>query len=232
MQAAPDPELISALRRDLQVVFQDSSSALDPRMTVAQIVAEPLQIHRYPRRDIPHRVREVLSLVGLDSSFTQRRPAQLSGGERQRVGIARALALDPEFIVLDEPTSALDVSVQAQILNLLHELQRDRGLTYLFISHDLGVVRLMSDRIAVMYLGEVVEDLLAFEVVVEPAAEPGPGSCEGLVGQFHDAVVAGNQARTDQKVDELIRLRAGDDRSPRQRAAHGLTIGAGRDEAQ
>ena len=151
------PQQRFALRRDLQVVFQDSSSALDPRMTVAQIVAEPLQIHRYPRRDIPHRVREVLSLVGLDSSFTQRRPAQLSGGERQRVGIARALALNPKLLLLDEPVSALDVSVQAGILALLTELQARLGLSCLLVTHDLAVVRHVADRVAVMHLGVIVE---------------------------------------------------------------------------
>ncbi|MGH8945419.1 MAG: ATP-binding cassette domain-containing protein, partial [Acidimicrobiia bacterium] len=133
-------------RRNCQVVFQDSFSSLSPRQLVKDIVGRPLRVYKEASgQDLTERVVSLLESVGLARRHLYRYPHQFSGGQRQRISIARALALDPEFIVLDEPTSALDVSVQAQILNLLHELQRDRGLTYLFISHDLGVVRLMSD---------------------------------------------------------------------------------------
>jgi len=145
-------------RRNCQVVFQDSFSSLNPRQLVKDVVGRPLKIHnRADGAELTDRVVELLESVGLGSQHLYRYPHQFSGGQRQRLSIARALALDPEFIVLDEPTSALDVSVQAQILNLLHVLQEERGLTYLFITHDLGVVRHMSDNIVVMYLGRVAE---------------------------------------------------------------------------
>jgi oligopeptide/dipeptide ABC transporter ATP-binding protein len=145
-------------RRNCQVVFQDSFSSLNPRQLVKDIVGRPLRVYKESSgQDLTEKVVSLLENVGLGRQHLYRYPHQFSGGQRQRISIARALALDPEFIVLDEPTSALDVSVQAQILNLLHDLQKERGLTYLFISHDLGVVRLMSDRIAVMYLGKIAE---------------------------------------------------------------------------
>lgn len=156
-------------RRNCQVVFQDAFSSLNPRQLVKDIVGRPLRVHdEASGSNLTERVVSLLESVGMGRQHLYRYPHQFSGGQRQRISIARALALDPEFIVLDEPTSALDVSVQAQILNLLHELQRDRGLTYLFISHDLGVVRLMSDRIAVMYLGEVVEKGTSEELFESP----------------------------------------------------------------
>ena len=156
-------------RRNCQVVFQDSFSSLNPRQLVKDIVGRPLRVYKEASgNELTDRVVSLLESVGLGRQHLYRYPHQFSGGQRQRISIARALALDPEFIVLDEPTSALDVSVQAQILNLLHELQQERGLTYLFISHDLGVVRLMSDRISVMYLGEVVEQGTALELFETP----------------------------------------------------------------
>ncbi|HEY7148927.1 MAG TPA: ATP-binding cassette domain-containing protein [Gaiellaceae bacterium] len=165
-------EQVRKLRREMQIVFQDPYSSLDPRMTVGDIVAEPLIVHGVgSRRSRRSRVRELLEVVGFDPTFTNRYPHEFSGGQRQRIGIARALALGPKLIVCDEPVSALDVSIQAQILNLLKDLQRDFGLTYLFIAHDLAVVRSMSDRIAVMQSGKIVEEGPAEEVYEQPGHE-------------------------------------------------------------
>jgi oligopeptide transport system ATP-binding protein len=145
-------------RAEMQIVFQDPYSSLNPRMTVKRIVGEPLLIHHRARgREMENRVRELIELVGLMEDHLYRYPHEFSGGQRQRVGVARALALEPKMLVLDEPTSALDVSVQAQVLNLLLDLQQRLGLTYLFISHDLGVIRYICDRVALMYLGRIVE---------------------------------------------------------------------------
>ncbi len=150
-------ELRSA-RRYMQMVFQDPYASLNPRLSVGNIVVEPLEIHGIGnKKSREMRVEQVLELVGLDPSFINRYPHEFSGGQRQRIGVARALVLEPEFIVLDEPISALDVSIQAQVVNLLEELQERLGLTYLFIAHDLSMVRHISDRVAVMYLGKIVE---------------------------------------------------------------------------
>jgi oligopeptide transport system ATP-binding protein len=165
-------EELRRMRREMQIVFQDPYSSLDPRMTVGNIVSEPLEVHgigtRKSRRET---VRRLLEVVGFNPNYTNRYPHEFSGGQRQRIGVARALALNPKLIICDEPVSALDVSIQAQILNLLKDLQRDFGLTYLFISHDLAVVRTMSDEIAVMNQGKLVEVGPAEDVYLRPKDE-------------------------------------------------------------
>jgi len=158
---------LRALRRKMQPVFQDPYDSINGRMTVEQIIAEPLRVHRFPG-DLAGKVGELLDAVNLASALARRFPHELSGGQRQRVAIARAIALDPEFIVCDEPVSALDVSVQAQVVNLLRGLQAERGLTYLFISHDLALVRYLAQRTAVMYLGRIVEEGPTAQVFADP----------------------------------------------------------------
>jgi oligopeptide transport system ATP-binding protein len=152
-------EALRRMRRQMQMIFQDPYASLNPRMTVGNIISEPLEVHSIysSRAERRERVQELLRVVGLNPYFVNRYPHEFSGGQRQRIGVARALAVNPEFIVCDEPISALDVSIQAQIINLLEDLQAEFGLTYLFIAHDLSVVRHISDRIAVMYLGKLAE---------------------------------------------------------------------------
>ena len=166
---------MKAKRRDLQIIFQDPYSSLNPRKTIMEIIAEPIIFNKLmgdaSKQDIEKRVRELMDTVGLAQRLINSYPHELDGGRRQRIGIARALSLDPKFIVCDEPVSALDVSIQAQILNLLKELQADRGLTYMFITHDLSVVNYFSDDIMVMYLGQVVEKAPA-EVLFKNPVHP------------------------------------------------------------
>ena len=156
-------------RRHLQIIFQDPYASLNPRMTVGQIIGEPLETFKLAKgREAEQRVQELLETVGLSKRFIKRFPHEFSGGQRQRIGIARALAVDPDFIVADEPISALDVSIQAQIMNLLEKLQREKNLTYLFISHDLRAIRHVSNRVAVMYLGKLVEIADAKTIYADP----------------------------------------------------------------
>jgi oligopeptide/dipeptide ABC transporter ATP-binding protein len=164
-----DRTRLRQLRRRMQIIFQDPYSSLNPRMTIGSAIAEGIEIHRLaPRVEIPRLVAALLEEVGLDPAYARRYPHEFSGGQRQRIGIARALAVQPAFIVCDEPVSALDVSVQAQVLNLLADLQQHRGLSYLFIAHDLAVVRQIAHRIAVMYLGRIVEEGPTSQILANP----------------------------------------------------------------
>ena len=163
-------ESLRKMRRRMQMIFQDPYASLNPRMTVGSIIGEPLEVHKIGanKRERQERVQELLRTVGLNPYFVNRYPHEFSGGQRQRIGVARALAVNPAFIICDEPISALDVSIQAQIINLLEDLQAELDLTYLFIAHDLSVVRHISDRIAVMYLGKIVELTSRDELYANP----------------------------------------------------------------
>jgi oligopeptide/dipeptide ABC transporter ATP-binding protein len=166
---APHGEELRQLRRHMQIVFQDPVSSLNPRMTIGNIIGEPIEVHRIAKgRQRDELVASLLSRVGLDPSYAARYPHEFSGGQRQRIGIARALSLSPDFIVCDEPVSALDVSIQSQILNLLDDLQKERNIAYLFIAHNLAVVKHFSDEVAVMYLGRIVEKAGAKELYRNP----------------------------------------------------------------
>jgi len=162
-------KLLKSLRRDMQIIFQDPYSSLNPRMTVGGMVGEPLLVHGIAKgSELEDRVLRLLGAVGLKPDHMRRYPHEFSGGQRQRIGIARALALDPQLVVADEPVSALDVSIQAQVINLLEDLQEQFGLTYLFIAHDLSVVKHISSRVAVMYLGKIVELVATEELFLNP----------------------------------------------------------------
>ena len=162
-------ERMRRMRRRMQMIFQDPYASLNPRMTIGKIISEPLEVHNIARgKERRERVEELLQVVGLNPYFINRYPHEFSGGQRQRVGVARSLAVNPSLIICDEPISALDVSIQAQIINLLEELQAEYGLTYLFIAHDLSVVRHISDRVAVMYLGKIMELTTREEVFENP----------------------------------------------------------------
>ena len=162
------PSRLNAMRRDMQMIFQDPLGSLDPRMTVEAIIGEGLLVHGVGRADRREEVRKLVEVVGLSPAHLDRYPHEFSGGQRQRIGIARALALRPKLIVADEPVSALDVSVQSQVLNLLGDVQKEFGLTYLFIAHDLAVVEYISDRVAVMYLGKIVELARSEDLFADP----------------------------------------------------------------
>ena len=168
----PHPKQVNMMpyRRKMQIIFQDPSASLDPRMTVGEIIGEALDIHKLcgSKKERTDRIKELLGMVGLNTEHANRYPHEFSGGQQQRVGIARALAVRPEFIVCDEPISALDVSIQSQVVNMLEDMQQDLGLTYLFIAHDLSVVRHISNRIGVMYLGTMVELAESYELNKHP----------------------------------------------------------------
>ena len=182
---------LKALRRRIQAVFQDPASSFNPRQTVGQILLAPLEVHRMGAEPVRRKqVGDMLNLVGLNAGFMERYPHQLSGGQRQRVAIARAIILRPSLVVADEPTSALDVSVQAQILNLFKQTKRELGLTYLFVSHNLGVIRYVSDRVAVMRLGRIVECGTAHEIFTNPQHD----YTRALLAAVPDADLAARQA--------------------------------------
>jgi len=200
-----------AFRRRAQIVFQDPFGSLNPRMTVGGMLGEVLKVHGLGETGVDRlaRVRELLDMVGLHAEHAGRYPHEFSGGQRQRIGIARALAVEPEFIVCDEPVSALDVSVQAQVINLLRDLQRDLGLTYLFIAHDLAVVEYMSDRVAVMYLGKIVEMAVAPDLYKNPRHPYTRALLSAAPSRDPQARAAGERIRLSGDVPSPIRPPAG-----------------------
>src|SRR5438874_1775275 len=226
------------LRRRMQMVFQDPFASLNPRHSVGRIVGEPLRTHGLAgRREAASRVRDLLGVVGLPTDAASRFPHEFSGGQRQRIGLARAIALNPDFVVADEPVSALDVSIQAQIINLLERLQEEFDLTYLFIAHDLAVVRHISDRIAVMYLGTVVEVSPAEALYDEPLHPytisllsavplPDPAVEEELVEVLRRSRRLGEAARGEARLDLQARAEAGRQAPHRRHAAAGDEDGA------
>ena len=187
------PAKLRELRPRMQMVFQDPHASLNPRMTVSSIIGEPLKEHGIGRKEREQRVNELLNLVGLDPSHANRYPHEFSGGQRQRIGVARAIALNPDLIICDEPIAALDVSIQAQVVNLLEELQEELGLTYLFISHDLSMVRHLADRVAVMYLGHIVE-LAPVDELYERPLHPYTSALHSAV-PVPDPVIEANRER-------------------------------------
>ena len=188
-------EALRRIRPRMQMIFQDPQDSLNPRMTVGTIIGEPLLEHRAVRKHaLQVRVEELLESVGLDPAFTNRYPHEFSGGQRQRIGVARALALNPEFIVCDEPIAALDVSIQAQVVNLLEDLQQRLGLTYLFISHDLSMIRHIANRVAVMYLGKIVE-LASSDVLYRKPLHPYTRALLSAV-PIHDPELEAHRERT------------------------------------
>ena len=212
-----DAQQIRALRKKMQIIFQDPFSSLNPRKPVASIIGEPLLIHGMrSRHKRDARVLELLRVVGLRQEHMRRYPHMFSGGQRQRIGVARALALNPKLVVCDEAVSALDVSIQAQVLNLLKDLQEEFGLTYLFISHDLHVVEHISDRVAVMYLGKIVEIAASETIYATPPASLYPGSPERLA---HAG--PGTQAK---KGDSEGRCAQPDQPAPRLSFSHPLPL--------
>ena len=203
------PRALKAARRNIQMIFQDPYSSLNPRHDIGTIVGQPLSVAGWSRRDIRDRVAELMGQVGLPAEAVRRYPHEFSGGQRQRIGIARALALSPRVIICDEPVSALDVSVRAQVINLLKDLQQATGVSYLFISHDLSVVEHISDRLIVMYLGRIVESGRGEDIWRQPAASLYQRAAGGGAGRRSAAGAWSNQERAAGRIAEPAESSAG-----------------------